>query len=57
MVLTKHTPKLKANNQLCMLTQTLDENMNINQLTIQMILKTQLIYELHKSILNNNAHV
>jgi hypothetical protein len=55
MVLIGHTHRLKANNQFCMLTQTLDEDMNINQLTIQMISKTQLIYELHKSILSNNA--
>lgn len=55
MVLIGHTHRLKANNQFCMLTQTLDEDMNIDQLIIQMILKTQLIYELHKSKLSNNA--
>jgi hypothetical protein len=49
------TPRLKTNNQLCTLIETFDEEMNIEQLTEQMISKMQFIYELHKFILNNNA--
>ncbi len=56
MVLIKQTPKLKVNNQLCMLIQTFDEEMGIEQLTKQKIVKMQFIYGLHKSILDNNAH-
>jgi len=56
MVLIEQTPKLKANNQLCMLIQTFDEEMGIKQLIEQKITKMQFIYGLHKSILDNNAH-
>jgi hypothetical protein len=56
MVLIGHTPRIKVNNKLCMLIQTFDEEMNVEQLTKQMISKMQLISELHKSILSNNAH-
>jgi len=40
MVLIKHIPRLKADNQLCMLTQTFNEDMNFRQLTKQMISKS-----------------
>jgi hypothetical protein len=39
-----------------MLIQTFDEEMGIEQLTKQKIVKMQFIYGLHKSILDNNAH-
>jgi hypothetical protein len=37
------------------LTQTFDEDMSIKQLTEQMIAKMQFIFDLHKSMLGNNA--
>jgi hypothetical protein len=38
-----------------MLTQTFDEDMNVEQLTKQIIAKMQLISKLHMLILCNNA--
>ncbi len=55
MLLIGWTPRLKANNQFCMLTQTFDEDMNVEQLTKQIIAKMQLISNLHMLILCNNA--
>lgn len=40
MVLTKHIPRLKTDNQFCMLTQTFNEDINFRQLTKQMISKS-----------------
>jgi hypothetical protein len=39
MVLIGHTLKLKVDDQLCMLIQTFDEEMNVEQLIEQMITK------------------
>jgi hypothetical protein len=39
MVLVGRTPRLKVDDQLCMLTQTFDEEMNVEQLPKQMISK------------------
>jgi hypothetical protein len=51
MVLIGRTPKLKADNYLSMLTHTFDEDLNVDKLTNQVIVKLQLISELHKLVL------
>jgi hypothetical protein len=51
MVFIGCTRKLKTNNYLNMFTHTFDEDLNVDKLTNQMIVKLQLIFELHKSML------
>jgi hypothetical protein len=51
MVLIGCTPKLKANNYLSMLTHTFDEDLSVDKLTNQVIVKLHLIFELQKSML------
>ncbi len=51
MVFIGRTFELKANNYLNMLTRTFDEDLSVDKLTFQMIVKLQLISKLHKSML------
>jgi len=51
MVFIGCTPRLKADNYLSMFTHTFDEDLNVNKLNNQVIVKLQLISELHKLVL------
>ncbi len=57
MILTSHTPKLKADNHLSMLVDTFNEELNFEHMVEQMIAKMELVVRLHKVVLGNNEKV
>ncbi len=57
LVLIGHILRLKVDNFLNGLTQTFDEELGVEQLVEQMIVKMELITKLHKCFLGNNEFV
>jgi hypothetical protein len=53
MILTERTPRLNISNQLSNLTHDVNDQVDPEDLTLQMITKMRLIIELHESLLEN----
>lgn len=53
MILTERTPRLNISNQLSNLTHDVNDQVDLEDLTLQMITKMRLIIELHEPLLEN----
>jgi hypothetical protein len=53
MILIGKIPRLSIDNQLSNLTQVVNDQVDIEDLTLQMIAKMKLITKLHESLLEN----